>query len=201
MFCTGHCDPVVVETINSLPGTHWVRKTENHDELLTVVMVLLGDSRAAPLARPTPTVTAVADVRSANAELLSHLGRHPEGLHSFTPRQFEELIARIFADIGYDVELTQQTRDGGFDIRAIRRDDAGPVLYLVECKRFRPDNPVGVGLVRQLYAVKQLARANVAVLATTSFFTQPAHEFQRPVGFELSLRDYSDICGWLAKYG
>jgi restriction system protein len=34
-------------------------------------------------------------------------------------------------------------------------------------------------------------------LATTSFFTKGAKEFQRQIAFQVSLKDYFGITGWL----
>lgn len=71
-------------------------------------------------------------------------------LHKLTPRQFEELIAYLFKNHGFDVELTARTRDGGYDIILADHSSlsAGPIL--VECKQFAPGRPVGVGVVRAL---------------------------------------------------
>jgi restriction system protein len=149
---------------------------------------------------PTVSPAVVADLAVVDRRLTVHLARHPEDLHRLEPRRFEELVARMFEDLGYEVELTLQTRDGGRDIRAIRKDEAGPVLYLVECKKHRPDRLVGVGLVRQLYGVKQAERANVGVLVTTSGFTKDAREFTEHLGYELSLKDYDDLREWLRRY-
>jgi len=44
--------------------------------------------------------------------------KYPERMYDMNPRKFEELIAAIFKDFGFDVELTKATRDGGRDIIA-----------------------------------------------------------------------------------
>ena len=41
----------------------------------------------------------------------------------------------------------------------------------------------------------------MAMIATTSFFTRPALEFQRSVQHRLSLKDYNDLNIWLRNYG
>jgi restriction system protein len=94
-----------------------------------------------------------------------------------TSREFEEFIAQIFSKHGFSVELTQRTRDGGRDIVAIRSDLGLRSKYIVECKRYAPNRPIGVELVRNLYGVQQQEGANKSVLATTSRFTKDAQEF------------------------
>lgn len=77
------------------------------------------------------------------------------------------------------MELTKQTRDGGADIIAVRDDMGSHLKMLIEAKRYGPDKPVGVGMVRELYAVRQLRHASKAVLATTSYFSKDAYsEFE-----------------------
>ncbi len=53
-----------------------------------------------------------------NDEIKKYLSKHPEKLHDLTSRKFEELVASILEDLGFDVTLTKQTRDGGTDIIA-----------------------------------------------------------------------------------
>jgi restriction system protein len=81
------------------------------------------------------------------------------------------------------------------------RADLGSFLYYVECKRYAPDHPVGVNLVRELYGVVQADRVTAGILATTSFFTRGAKEFQSEVAYQISLRDYFGIQDWLQKAG
>ena len=56
--------------------------------------------------------------------LIERLKQFPDELRLFDRRIFEELIAEIWSGFGYTVELTQQTRDGGKDIVAIKRCEA-----------------------------------------------------------------------------
>ena len=56
-----------------------------------------------------------------NQKLPEYFSRYPRRLYELKPRQFEELVAEIWDAFGFEVELTQQTRDGGKDILAIRK--------------------------------------------------------------------------------
>jgi restriction system protein len=139
----------------------------------------------------------VTDVTSVSDELLKELAKGPELLYQLSPRLFEEVVAELLARLGYKITLTPASRDGGKDIYAASRNELGSFLYIVECKRYDPDNRVGVGLVRQLYGVVQAEKATAGILATTSFFTKGAKEFQRQVAFQISLQDYLGIQKWL----
>lgn len=140
------------------------------------------------------------DLIIANKELKSYFAKNPEKLFKLSPRSFEELIASILHDMGYDVQLTPKTHDGGFDIRALNKNGIAPFLTLVECKKYSPDRPVGIELVRNLHGVLNIENANAAALITTSYFTSGAIDLQRRLGFRLSLHDYNKLQEWLKRY-
>ncbi|PFU64047.1 hypothetical protein COK90_08820 [Priestia megaterium] len=140
------------------------------------------------------------DFTNVNNELIKYLAKKPQIMRDMDPRKFEELVAELFSNKGYEVTLTQRTRDGGKDLYAIKKDIVGTTLYVVETKRYSQTNKVGVDLVRGLYGVKSAERANVGVLVTTSSFTKDAIKFASPLKYELSLRDYNDLKKWLADY-
>ena len=141
------------------------------------------------------------DVIIVDDQLIDYFRKHPQDLYTLNPRRFEELVASILEGLGYSVELTAQSADGGVDIFATQKSTIGEVLIIVDCKRYSPDNHVGVGIVRALYGIGEQVRATMAMLATTSFFTKAAKEFQRPVRHRLTLKDYNDLLSWLRNYG
>jgi HJR/Mrr/RecB family endonuclease len=140
------------------------------------------------------------DIILVNRELISFLAKNPKALFTLGPRQFEEIVAELFRDFGYETILTPQTRDGGRDILAVHKDSIGTLLFLIECKRYAPDHPVGVAVVDRLYGVTLRERASHGVIATTSRFTEPAIRRAHDVRYQLSLRDYDDLVGWLRSY-
>src|ERR1700689_2663814 len=86
------------------------------------------------------------------ASLLEVVGRRPSEAYQLPPRRFEELIGHIFERFGYDVELTAESRDGGYDISAVRRAETD-VRLLIECKRYTPPNKVGRPILQRLGGV------------------------------------------------
>lgn len=132
--------------------------------------------------------------------LLTQLRTSPENIHNITPREFEKLVARLLLDMGYQVWLTPEQKDGGRDILTISKQEVGTFLTLVECKKWRPDRPVPVEIVRAAYGVMQQQRASHALIVTTSRFTKDAMELRDALKYQLSLRDYDDINNWLARY-
>lgn len=139
----------------------------------------------------------ITDISSVNDDLLKKIEKEPKLFYQLSSRKFEEVIAEFLNRMEYEITLTPATRDGGKDIYAAKKDNLGTFLYIVECKKYGPDNHVGVGLIRELYGVVQSEKATAGILATTSFFSKPAQEFQELIKYHMSLRDYIDIQKWL----
>lgn len=139
-------------------------------------------------------ITAISD------QLITTLAKEPALLHELTPRKFEELIGRILEDQGFSVTLTPIQKDGGFDLLAEARLETGRVLTLVECKKWSPERPVGVEVVRNLYGVLEIEKATNAMIATTSRFTSGALRLEDARSYRLNLRDFNAISSWLKRY-
>ena len=135
-----------------------------------------------------------------NEALIERLRVQPQAIYDLPPRKFEELIAELLDDLGYEVELTPATGDGGKDILAYMTTPHGRVLCLVEAKRYKRDHRVGVELVRQLYGTLADSEATSAMLVTTSSFMPGAKSFQQRHRYRLDLRDYGNIVEWIEGY-
>lgn len=132
--------------------------------------------------------------------ILNQLKNNSKQIYNISPREFECVIAELLRDMGFEIELTKSTRDGGIDIFAYVPTEIGNFLCLVEAKRYRSDRPVGVELVRNLYGSFCDHQANSALLVTTSYFTKDAKEFQSRHKYQINLKDYFDINSWLSRY-
>ena len=136
----------------------------------------------------------------ANDTLIERLRQQPGSIYELPPRKFEELVADLLTDLGYEVDLTPTTHDGGKDILAQMTTPLGRLLCLVETKKYRADRPVGVELIRQLYGTLIDANATSAMLVTTSYFSPSAKTFQQRHKYRLSLRDYGNVVRWIDGY-
>ena len=141
------------------------------------------------------------EIAEIQAEFIRHLGAHPHLLYELHPNKFEDLVAAIFRDRGYEVLQTPRCRDHGRDLVAIYKEPFGTVMTLVECKRYADHRRIGPGLVRQLYGVVERERASHGTLATTTFFTKGARRLELELSYRLSLRDYEDLVEWCREYG
>lgn len=115
------------------------------------------------------------------------------------PREFEEVINELLRHQGYETELTAQTRDGGFDIIALKTLAGNiPIKMLVECKRYK--HKVGVDVIRSFKDVIATENANLGMLVTTGYFTRDAKAKQQKSKYILSLKDKNDIVEWTNDY-
>ena len=140
------------------------------------------------------------EIMSIDDHIKAYFKKHPEDLYQLSPRKFEELVASIIKDMGFDVELTPATRDGGRDIIAYIRTGISSYLTHIECKRYAPDNKVSVDIIRSVVGVHHMRNANKSVIVTTGFFTKDARDEAKLVENSLDLKDYNDLKDMLSKY-
>lgn len=128
------------------------------------------------------------------------LASNPEKLYGISPVRFERIIAELLAGKGYEVQVTPPTRDGGYDIMALRKDPLGiETTTLVECKRYKEENKVPIDVIRGLYGVKSYLGVSNALLVTTSSFTRDARKFVESK-YDIQLFDFSDLKDWISSY-
>lgn len=130
----------------------------------------------------------------------AYFKKYPEKMYEINPRKFEELIASILRDFGFETELTKATRDGGRDIIARIENSVTSYLTYIECKRYAPDNKIGVELIRNVSGVYYLDKPAKSIIVTTSFFTEDAKEAAKKIENQLDLKDFNDIKKLLERY-
>lgn len=62
-----------------------------------------------------------------------------------------------------------------------------------ECKKYAKDRPVGVHVVRELYAVMERERVNKGVIVTSSYFTAGAIEEAAMFNGRIDLIDFHKL--------
>jgi len=102
-----------------------------------------------------------------------------------TGREFEVFVDELFRDLGYETELTQESRDGGVDVVARRDDVVGVTTTLyIQCKNHA--SPIGVEVVRAIAGVVPVEDpgGRAAVICPTGFSTD-AMRFAEDRGIQL----------------
>lgn len=124
-----------------------------------------------------------------------------KNLLAMDPTGFEELIANLLAEIGFeDIEVTKRTSDGGIDVRGTLV--VGEVIrtrMAVQAKRWKLTNRVQSPLVQQVRG--SLGTHEQGLIITTSDFSQGAkEEAARPDAVPVGLMNGEQLVALLAEY-
>jgi len=156
--------------------------------------------RLVGLAKTTISAEDVAQVSSVLGLSARSVGpASPAEIDTLLGADFEKVIAALLRAMGFHTEITEVTGDGGIDIVATLDQPLIGGHYLIQCKRFAPNNLVGAATVRDFYgAVTADRRAVKGILITTSGFTSQALAFARQLPIELI--GGQELRALLAKY-
>ncbi|HEX8052306.1 MAG TPA: restriction endonuclease [Thermoleophilaceae bacterium] len=174
----------------------------NEEQFRDVLDAALGRAQAEEVLTPSArdrVQSSVGSVTFIGTRVLDYLSDHRSELHELVnPRQFEELCHELLRRTGfYDLQLTQQSRDGGVDIYGTRVDRGQRNFYVVECKHWDPSNRVGSPIVQQTFGVMGLTQADKAMVVTSSYFTGPAIGWQAVSHERLILRNRDVLGAWI----
>jgi restriction system protein len=127
---------------------------------------------------------------------------HPgvQVLLRLTDREFEELIAGAYRQMGAEVILTPRSGDHGIDVIAVF-PKFGTIRILDQAKRYAPRHLVTAGEVREMWAtLDRHPRAAKACITTTSGFAPGVYtEFADVMPDRLLLRNGHDLTKWLSE--
>ncbi|HEV2842528.1 MAG TPA: restriction endonuclease [Chthoniobacterales bacterium] len=130
-------------------------------------------------------------------KIVANVSQDRANLLNLTPRGFEEFMAQLFERLGYEVELTKATRDGGVDLICLKKVIGNPFRLAVEVKRYRENRPISINLVRSFVGANTQAKADRLVFVTTSSYTAPALDFAETYASHfLTLAGYEQIHEW-----
>lgn len=164
--------------------------------LLTLFAYLFLMIGAPYLLRATPALASIARLSQAAAPLLAlvllvplpaalwrawrerrlvHRLRSLDRLRAMNWSDLEILTRRLFEQQGYRAtRIGGEGADGGVDIELRRQG----LRILVQCKQWKT-RQVGVGVVRELFGVVTLHRADGGIIVTCGVYTKEARDFAR----------------------
>lgn len=118
-------------------------------------------------------------------------------INSLSGIEFENVCQQLIEKMGFSVETTKASGDGGIDLIAYNHEPVLSGKYIIQCKRY--SGSVGEPIIRDLYGVITSERANKGILMTTGHFTKSAISFAE--GKQIELIDGAKLNGLLIKYG
>lgn len=123
-------------------------------------------------------------------------------LLAMEPGEFEELISRLLAEMGFEmVEVTKFSGDGGIDVRGILVvGDVVRIKMALQVKKWKLKNNVSAPVVQQVRG--SLGAHEQGVIITTSDFTSKAiKEANQPDKTPISLMNGEQLVMLLMEYG
>ena len=148
----------------------------------------------------TPTSIIITETQRVK-EIIKDIYINNLKLFAIHPREFEKIIAELLYSQGFEVELTKQTRDNGYDILALKYiGNFSPIKYLVECKKYNEKNKVGVEIIRSFKEVIATEQANKGIIVTSSYFTRDALKKQKETPYLLDYKNKDEVINWVNEY-
>jgi predicted RNA-binding Zn-ribbon protein involved in translation (DUF1610 family) len=129
--------------------------------------------------------------------LLEEVATGKKGILQASPREFEKIAYAYFRDaIDGSVELTVQSRDGGFDLWCV---DSKIGSFIVEAKRHR--EKIGLSIVRELLGVMVYNEVKRGVVFHASAMTNDSQKFVTELSkrgeWQIESKSTEDIMSWL----
>ena len=210
--------PPTPEQINGtwVDRAYWIVSTNSLGDATDSIAYFHGDSKTYkpitakfsinPNSQIFATTTQVISsvVQTANRELMKWLQKHPNDLLQVHPGTFEQIIAELFRDQGFDVEVlgSWNQPDGGIDIIAVRKSTlAGTFRVGIQCKRFVKTGVVKADLVWALEGRLNKFHLNKGVLATTAHFEKSVLADLKDHLWRIELRDFEALSQDLQSWG
>ena len=106
-----------------------------------------------------------------------------ENINNLSGVEFERVCQLLVENMGFSVETTKASGDGGIDLIAYNSQPLLSGKYIIQCKRYT--GSVGEPIIRDLYGVVMSERANKGILMTTGHCTKSAENFAKGKPIEL----------------
>lgn len=94
--------------------------------------------------------------------------------------QFEIYLQALLQRLGYKAVVTQKSRDFGADLII-----KGKKRIVVQAKRYKTHNKVGISAVQEIYAAQRYYKANESWIITNSLYTKSAIELAKACDVKL----------------
>lgn len=121
-------------------------------------------------------------------------------IFKISPEQFELLVANLLDRRGFKVQINGKTntKDGGIDIIAYRKDIILIVIAIQVKFKTRPEKKVNAGEVRDFKGALSLNDYfSAGILITNTDFTVDARWIENQLNAKMELKDSEDIQMWL----
>lgn len=119
-------------------------------------------------------------------------------INLMSPKEFEHFCAEIIKQKWWLIEECGWMKDGGMDLKGIKKDENGKTEYLaVQCKKWKLSKKYHINLweINKFYGSENIVKAKQKwaqlLFVTTSYFNPSAKEFAEKHNIEIV--DYLDV--------
>ncbi len=159
------------------------------------------------VSEPLQSLTPDEQMRASQSQLEAELGRDLlDKILQSPPAFFERLVVNLLTAMNYGGSTAGAARalgksgDGGVD-GVIDQDALGLDRIYVQAKRYRPDNPVSSGAIRDFFGSLDRFKASKGLFVTTSTFTGNAQETAEMLSKRIVLVDGETLTQMMIRYG
>ncbi len=117
----------------------------------------------------------------------------PQYLLAMDPIRFEQLVASMYAELGFAVSRTQPTRDGGIDV-SMTRDGK---RIAVQCKRVKSN--VGEPVLRDLLGAMTAGSYDMGIVVTTGSVSSAARRWAKRSPLPIELVELAELQRLIAR--
>ncbi|CCD29978.1 putative Endonuclease precursor [Candidatus Glomeribacter gigasporarum BEG34] len=100
----------------------------------------------------------------------------PQYSEDISPIEYEQLVAKVLTEYGWDARQTTATGDQGIDVVAQKQG----IKVVIQCKLY--SQPVGNAAVQEVIAGKVFEQADLAVVVSNATFTKSARQLATSAG-------------------
>lgn len=111
-------------------------------------------------------------IKETSRQLAKVLAQNPEQFMEIEWRDLERIIATVFSDFGYNVELTPSAKDGGKDVIVWYKGES----YIIEIKHWNVKNKVGERYISDFLQVIIRENRKAGLYLSSSGYTSNAFE-------------------------
>lgn len=111
-------------------------------------------------------------------------------LRSLDPYEFEEWVANVWEELGYETHIRSGSHDRGVDI--VAQSESNNTLKLIQAKKYSESNKVSSQEIRRYATLyQQRPDADEVIVVTTSSFTEPAADLAEDL--DIKIFDIKDL--------
>lgn len=149
----------------------------------------------------TGDIDTILQLKSEINEYIDSVWESNEIYEEFGHFEFENLIAKLWEDMGYRAKVTQQSQDSGIDVIAENQEEK----VVIQAKQFKPrstqspPNNVGIDTVDRAAGNREKFNADRAIIVTSSDFTRGAKKAAREYGENIEIINGTTLTRMLSE--